>query len=676
MGEDGRKRTNRIAIIGVSSLILVAMVVALTVGIDNLNGSSSKKLNHEDVSASVKAVETICQPTTYKEVCVNSLSSVSGNTTDPKELIKMGFQVAKNHIKEAAKNSTVLQELQNDPRTKKALNDCQELAEYAMNDLERSFDQLGDLDISKIEDFVDNLRTWLSGAITHQETCLDGFENTTGEAGEKMKKLLETSMQMTSNALSMVTEVSRALQSLDLSSLDVSARSRRLLSEELPVLGHGEMLPSWSNPGMRRLLTARPHEIKPDLIIAKDGSGKYKTINEALEDIPKKNDKTFVIYIKEGVYEEKVQFNRSMTHLMIMGDGPTKTRITGRLNFIEGTPTFHTATVAALGDHFIARDIGFENYAGPDMHQAVALRVGADMSIFYNCHMDGYQDTLYAHAYRQFYRDCRITGTIDFLFGDSSALFQNCTMLVRKPLANQQCIVTAQGRKEKNQPSGLVLQNCTITADPSYHPNKSTLKSYLGRPWKQFSRTVIMESYIDDLISARRGPASPKQNRVRWRGVKNMTSARIQRYTAAVFIGGNSWIPQTGVPYTAGLVYPAPNDNSILPPPKKKKDVENEEDEDEDEDKHKKDKDKEDDGEKEKHKKKMKSDHDDDKVVMEGTDSYYPAPAPAPGAGPALSPAPAPTPSVVFPAIASPATNTNLPSKPNFIDSFKTFFRG
>ena len=227
-----------------------------------------------------------------------------------------------------------------------------------------------------------------------------------------------------------------------------------------------------------------------------------------------------------------------------------------------------------VGEKFMAKGIGFENTAGAIKHQAVALRVQSDQSIFYNCQMDGYQDTLYAHSHRQFYRDCTISGTIDFIFGDSAAVLQNCKIIVRKPLENQQCIVTAQGRIERREVSALVLQNCVISGAPEYLPVKDKNKAYLGRPWKEFSRTIIMQSQLDDIIApegwlpwngnfaldtlsyaefGNRGPGADQTNRVKWRGIKKINAAQARRFTPAVFLRGGDWIPSSGVPYTPGM---------------------------------------------------------------------------------------------------------------------------
>ncbi|KAK7355917.1 hypothetical protein VNO80_15181 [Phaseolus coccineus] len=94
----------------------------------------------------------------------------------------------------------------------------------------------------------------------------------------------------------------------------------------------------------------------------------------------------------------------------------------------------------------IARDITFQNTAGPEKPQVVALRSDSDLSVFYRCGIFGYQYSLYTHTMRQFYRECRISGTVDFIFGDATAIFQNCIIEVRKGLPNQKNTITAQGR--------------------------------------------------------------------------------------------------------------------------------------------------------------------------------------------------------------------------------------
>ncbi|KAL8527928.1 hypothetical protein ACS0TY_005662 [Phlomoides rotata] len=536
------------------------MVVAL---LYNNTGNPAE----EDLSASQKAITNLCQETDYQETCQNSLKNT--NSSDPKELIEIAFQAAIKQINEAAENSTLLAELERDPRGKAALQSCRELSHRAADDLQRSFAKFKNFDVSELDTIISDLKIWLSGAITYQETCLDGFEGVDGGAGDKMREFLTTSMQMTSNGLAMVNGVSQVLESI----IGQNFNSRRLLSLE----SDGE--PNWIDFNKRKLLKSSKDEIKPDIVVAKDGSGDYTTINDALKHVPINGNETFTLYVKKGVYEEKVTINATMKHLLLVGDGPTKTKITGNLNFIDGTNTYHTATVVVGADHFMARDIGFENSAGAEKHQAVALRVSGDMAIFYNCQMDGYQDTLYAHTYRQFYRDCVISGTIDFIFGDSAAVFQNCVLVVRKPLSNQQCIVTAQGRKDIRQPTGLVMQNCSFVSDPEYYPLRFTNKAYLGRPWKEYSRTIIMESFIDDLIQPEgwlpwnldfgletlfytefnnRGPSSGKEHRVKWAGIKELPSKRIKRFTPDRFLEGSKWIESTKIPYDGKFIFKPP----------------------------------------------------------------------------------------------------------------------
>ncbi|URD82306.1 pectinesterase [Musa troglodytarum] len=538
---------NKVAVLSVSAIVLVAVVATVAVTVSNRYSQPEKT----EFSTSNKNIKDFCRPTDYQATCESSLSEVADNTTDPKELVNLAFQVTIDHIKKAFDHSTVLSEAAKDSRTSDALENCRELLDYAIDDLKSSIDRLDGFSLTKLDKFLDDLKVWISATITYQETCLDGFENTTTDAAESMRKALNSSAELTSNILAIVINFDSALDSLNL------GFNRKLLSEEYP---------SWISPGKRRLLQQSPAELKPNVTVAKDGSGDVKTIGEAVLRVPTKSNDTFVIYIKEGVYEEQVQVNRSLANVMMIGDGTSKTKITGKLNYIDGTATFKTATVAIVGDGFIGKDLWIENSAGAAKHQAVALRVQSDKSVFYNVRMDGYQDTLYVHTKRQFYRECTISGTIDFIFGDSPSVFQNCLILARKPLDNQQNIVTAQGRKDRRQASAIILHNCTI---------RKKLPTFLGRPWKEFSRTFVLQSQLDDLIDPKgwlpwsgdfglnscfyteldnRGPGADMSQRVKWKGVKAIDYAHAQKFTVEHFIQGNAWLPKTGVPFIPGLL--------------------------------------------------------------------------------------------------------------------------
>ncbi|RRT42806.1 hypothetical protein B296_00023508 [Ensete ventricosum] len=218
--------------------------------------------------------------------------------------------------------------------------------------------------------------------------------------------------------------------------------------------------------------------------------------------------------------------------------------------------------------------MAFLNTAGANKHQAVALRVQADRAIFLQCRMEAYQDTLYAHSHRQFYRDCLISGTIDFIFGDASAVFQHCVLTVRRPLNNQQNIVLAQGRSVLQESTGFVIQNCRIVAIPALAEAKTKYRSYLGRPWQEFSNTIIMESEIGDFIEPEgytpwegsfaldtlsyaeynnKGPGADTSKRVHWAGFKVISQEEASAYTAAPFIQGDDWISKMGAPVRLDL---------------------------------------------------------------------------------------------------------------------------
>jgi pectin methylesterase-like acyl-CoA thioesterase len=227
----------------------------------------------------------------------------------------------------------------------------------------------------------------------------------------------------------------------------------------------------------------------------------------------------------------------------------------------------------ALGEGFLAKAMGFRNTAGPEKGQAVAARVQADSSVFVNCRFEGYQDTLYAQTHRQFYKSCVIAGTVDFIFGDAAAVFQNCLIVVRKPLDNQKNVVTAQGRIDKRETTGIVLHKCRILPDNKLVPFKSKISSYLGRPWKEYSRTVVMESTIDDIIHPdgwlpwegdfglntlyyaefnNIGPGAKVLARVNWPGHKLINQQEAFQYTVGPFLHGD-WINATGAPVHFGL---------------------------------------------------------------------------------------------------------------------------
>ncbi|KAL0462261.1 UNVERIFIED_CONTAM: putative pectinesterase/pectinesterase inhibitor 51 [Sesamum latifolium] len=328
------------------------------------------------------------------------------------------------------------------------------------------------------------------------------------------------------------------------------------------VLGSGSFSPSSSISG------GVPSGLIADVTVCKGGNGcNYESVQQAVNAAPEKSDKRFVIHIKGGVYEEKVRVPLGKRNVVFLGDGIGRTVITGSMNVMQpGVNTYNSATVGVIGDRFMASGITFQNTAGPTANQAVAFRSDSDLSVIENCEFIGNQDTLYANSLRQYYKSCNIRGNIDFIFGNSAAFFQDCLILVEPGKSTQNKVVAANGRTDPAQSTGFVFQNCVINGTDAYidlYRGKPDMhKNYLGRPWKEYSRTVFMHCTIGDLIAAEgwmpwngefalktlyfgelenTGPGSDTSGRVSWSS--QIPPQHASSYSVQNFIQGDLWIP-------------------------------------------------------------------------------------------------------------------------------------
>ena len=241
------------------------------------------------------------------------------------------------------------------------------------------------------------------------------------------------------------------------------------------------------------------HVVNYDFVVAKDGSGDFLTVQEAIDAAPDycKQDET-TIYIKDGIYSEKVTIPTNKQKLHLIGQSAEKTVIswsdyakkTGPTGYEMGTSA--TSTVFLYADDFLAENITIENAAGEgkDIAQACAITVDADRVAFINCRFIANQDTIYTYGkgQRQYYRGCWIEGTTDFIFGASTCWFEDCTILSKK-----NSYITAASTPEGAE-FGYVFNRCRLIHD------ENALKVYLGRPWRPFARTVFIDCEMGDHI--------------------------------------------------------------------------------------------------------------------------------------------------------------------------------
>lgn len=525
-------------------ILLFTILFSLTLPL-HTNTSTTATFNTNKLTS----LKSLCKTTPYPKLCFNSLKLSISININP-NIINFLLHSLQLAISETTKLSNLFHDVGTSNIVEKqrgSIQDCKELHQSTLTSLKRSLSGIRSSNKRNIAD----ARIYLSAALTNKNTCLDGLDSASGTYKPVLVNSIINTYKHVSNSLSMLSN--HAPEPSNQKGYKKKSTSPKWLSKSLDLDEYD------------------PNEM---LVVSADGSGNFSTINDAINFAPNNSMVRIVIYVKEGVYDENVEIPSYKTNIVMLGDGSDSTVITGNRSVVDGWTTFRSATLAVSGDGFLARDIAIENRAGPEKHQAVALRVNADLTAFYKCAIYGYQDTLYVHSFRQFYRECDIYGTIDFIFGNAAVVLQECDIVSRMPLPGQFTVITAQSRDNPDEDTGISIQNCSIIATNELYSNSSKVKSYLGRPWRVFSRTVLIESYIDDFIDQKGwtkwsndqgldtlfygeyenyGPGSKIDNRVEWVGYHLMDYNDAYNFSVSEFIIGDQWLESTSVPYDDGI---------------------------------------------------------------------------------------------------------------------------
>ena len=244
------------------------------------------------------------------------------------------------------------------------------------------------------------------------------------------------------------------------------------------------------------------HLVRYDIVVSADGHGDYRTVQEAVNAIPDySHSEITTVYIRSGVYKEQVIIPHSKFRVHFKGEDAAKTIITFDKYAKKNWPgrdfpigTSGSATIYIHASYLTFEDLSFENSAGEgkDIAQAVAVFTDGDFLFFNRCRFLGNQDTLYTYGRygkfggvkRNYFKDCYIEGTTDFIFGPSIAYFEGCTLHSKKN-SYVTAASTFQGQKY-----GYVFQDCRLTAAPGVD------KVYLGRPWGAYARTVFLHCHL------------------------------------------------------------------------------------------------------------------------------------------------------------------------------------
>ncbi|XP_047340503.1 pectinesterase [Impatiens glandulifera] len=460
-----------------------------------------------------KDVTCWCEKTPYTRQCIHHLTIITRERVSPiiirdnREFLRATLNAIIVESKKLRDNAKLFESTSS--RSKAAWSECSNLYDLTLIQLEQTLDNS-----NNHTDF--DTQTWLSAASTNIHTCLSGFS----ELGFDIQEDQTDHTNLSKNITALI-------------------RNALAINRDW-----SEKAITTSNNVPRRyfLNTNVDDSHNPHVVVAKDGSGNYGTVVEAINALGGQtpNGKTYVIHIKSGVYKENIVIPVGLNNIMMVGE-------------------------AVYGSGFQARGISFLNTAGPEGGQSVALASLSDCSIFYGCSFEGYQDTLYAQSNRQFYRDCVITGTVDFIFGNAAAVFQKCSIYTNTQDGVHTNVIAAHGRESPHENTGFSFQNSKVIA--SYD-------TFLGRPWKPYARTAYLETYLGGKINPagwlmyhdesdwntlcyreykNYGTGSSIRNRVNWNGYRVMNDVEAEEYSVEKLIDGLSWLPESNIPFSVGL---------------------------------------------------------------------------------------------------------------------------
>ncbi|GAV67675.1 Pectinesterase domain-containing protein [Cephalotus follicularis] len=291
------------------------------------------------------------------------------------------------------------------------------------------------------------------------------------------------------------------------------------------------------------------------VVVDQSGNGNFTSIQDAIDYVPSNNRWWFCIYVKAGLYTEKVNIPIDKPYIIMKGEGKRKTLVVSD----DHDSTAQSPTLLSSADNIVIKSMGFMNsYNIPGnmsrMAPAVAAMISGDKSAFYRCGFMGIQDTLWDDEGRHYFKKCTIQGAVDFIFGSGQSLYEDCSIQVLGNYLEPGLpgFITAQGRSELGDENGFVFKGCRVFGFGS---------AYLGRPWRACSRVLFVDSYLTEVVQpegwdpwhlvgqeeylvfaeqGNYGPGADTSQRVSWE--KQLSMDEVNHLSSMNYIDSEGWL--------------------------------------------------------------------------------------------------------------------------------------